>query len=75
VIYERKVDVTTECARLKKDLEALQKRIDVAAFQLGNQNFRSKAPQRVVEGLIKQLDEARLLRDKTRSKMEDLHCG
>jgi valyl-tRNA synthetase len=75
VVYERKVDISAECARLKKELEALEKRINVASAQLDNQNFRSKAPQRVVDGLIKHLDEARLLRDKTMGKMGELGCG
>jgi valyl-tRNA synthetase len=75
LVYERKVDISAECARLKKELEALEKRINVASAQLDNQNFRSKAPQKVVDGLIKQLDDARSLRDKTMGKMGELGCG
>jgi valyl-tRNA synthetase len=73
--FARKVDVDAECARLKKELEGLEKRIDVAAFQLGNQNFLVKAPQRVVEGLSKQLEDTKLLAEKTKSKMKELGCG
>jgi len=75
VIFERKIDVFAECGRLRKELEALDKRIDVAGFQLENPMFRSKAPQKVVDGLVKQLEDAKLLRDKTRSKMNELGCS
>jgi len=75
VVFERKIDVFAECGRLKKELEALQKRIDVASFQLDNPDFRSKAPQKVVDGVVKQLEDTKLLRDKTRSKMDDLGCS
>jgi len=75
VIYERKIDVNAECARLKKELEALEKRIEVAAFQLGNESFLSKAPEKVVSGLRRQLEDTTILRDKTRNKMADLGCA
>jgi len=75
VVYERKIDVAAECARLKKELEGLQKRIDVAAFQLGNQTFRSKAPPKVVDGLNKQLEDTKLLKEKTVSKLKELGCN
>jgi valyl-tRNA synthetase len=75
VVYERKIDVFAECSKLRKDLESIEKRIEVAAFQLGNQNFLSKAPQKVVDGLSKQLEDTRLLREKTLSKMKELGCS
>jgi valyl-tRNA synthetase len=75
VIYARKIDVAAECERLRKELEGLQKRIDIAAFQLGNQNFLAKAPQRVVDGLAKQLEDTKVLWDKTQSKLKELGCS
>jgi valyl-tRNA synthetase len=75
VVYERKIDVASECERLKKELDAITKRIDVASFQLGNQNFLSKAPRKVVDGLAKQLEDTKLLRDKTQSKLKELGCA
>jgi len=75
VIFERKIDVGAECGRLKKELEALEKRIEIATSQLGNPNFRSKAPENVVDGLVKQLEDTKLLRDKTVSKMSELGCS
>ncbi|MBV8050178.1 MAG: valine--tRNA ligase, partial [Acidobacteriaceae bacterium] len=75
VVYERKIDMGAECARLRKELEGLEKRIEVATFQLGNQGFLSKAPEPIVNGLRRQLQETTILRDKTKSKMTDLGCG
>jgi valyl-tRNA synthetase len=75
VIFERKIDVYAECSKLKKELEGIEKRIDVAANQLGNQGFLSKAPQKVVDGLSKQLEDTKLLREKTLSKMKELGCS
>ena len=72
VVYERKIDVAAESARLKKELEGLDKRIQVATTQLGNQGFLAKAPEKVVEGLRKQLAETQLLREKTLTKLKEL---
>src|SRR5215471_10204527 len=74
VIYERKVDVASECERLKKELERLEKGIGSGQRQLGNQQFLAKAPQTVVENLRKQQQELAVLRDKTMSKLRELGC-
>jgi valyl-tRNA synthetase len=73
--FAKKIDVEAECARLRKDLEGLEKRIDVAAFQLGNQNFLLKAPPKVVEGLSKQLEDMKVLAEKAKGTMRELGCG
>ncbi|HSQ20416.1 MAG TPA: valine--tRNA ligase, partial [Blastocatellia bacterium] len=39
VVYERKIDVASECERLKKELEKLEKGIGSGQRQLGNENF------------------------------------
>ena len=74
IIYERKVDVASECERLKKELERLEKGIGSGQRQLGNQQFLAKAPQTVVENLRKQQQELAVLRDKTMSKLRELGC-
>jgi valyl-tRNA synthetase len=45
------VDAAAELARLKKELEGLQKAIDSKERQLGNETFRSRAPQRVIQDM------------------------
>src|SRR5690242_18406493 len=67
VLYERKIDVASECERLKKELEKFEKGIANGQRQLGNENFLAKAPQNVVEGLRKQQQELAVLKEKTLS--------
>ncbi len=74
LIYEQKIDVAAECARLKKELEKLEKDVANAQRQLGNENFLAKAPASVVEGLRKQKHENEGLIEKTKSKMRELGC-
>ena len=74
LIYEQKIDVAAECARLKKELEKFEKDVANAQRQLGNENFLAKAPASVVEGLRKQKHENEGLIEKTRSKMRELGC-
>jgi valyl-tRNA synthetase len=74
VIYEAKIDMAAECARLKKELERLEKAIANGQRQLGNDGFLAKAPANVVEGLRKQHEELTVLHEKTLSKMKELGC-
>jgi len=75
VIYERKIDVASECERLKKELERFEKGIVTGQRQLGNENFLAKAPQNVVEGLRKQQQELVILKEKTLSKLKEIGCS
>jgi valyl-tRNA synthetase len=74
VIYERKIDVAAECERLKKELEKIEKELANNQKQLGNEQFRAKAPANVVDGLRSRAAELAVLRDKTKSKFEELGC-
>jgi valyl-tRNA synthetase len=74
VIYERKIDRTAECARLRKELEGYEKEIESKERQMNNQQFLSKAPAHVVEGLRSRRQELEILREKTKSKMAELGC-
>ncbi|MGH9493454.1 MAG: valine--tRNA ligase [Candidatus Sulfotelmatobacter sp.] len=72
VIYEAKIDKTTEIARLRKELERLDKAIGSGHRQLGNEQFLAKAPANVVESLRKQQEELVVLREKILSKLKEL---
>jgi valyl-tRNA synthetase len=74
VIYERKIDVAAECERLKKELDKIEKEFANNQKQLGNEQFLAKAPAKVVEGLRTRAAELTVLRDKTKSKLEELSC-
>jgi len=48
------MDVAVERSRLRKEMEGLQKAITSKEGQLGNETFRSRAPEKI----IKQMEEA-----------------
>ena len=72
VVYERKIDVAAERERLKKELEKIEKEFANNQKQLGNEQFLAKAPAKVVDGLRHRAGELTVLRDKTKSKLEEL---
>ncbi|HEY2469358.1 MAG TPA: valine--tRNA ligase [Terracidiphilus sp.] len=72
VVYERKIDVAAERERLTKELAKVEKRITGAENQLNNPGFLAKAPQHIVDGLKKQLEEDRNLREKLRRDLDSL---
>jgi valyl-tRNA synthetase len=71
VAYERKIDVEADRARLKKELEQIEKEIASTEKQLGDEQFLSKAPANVVEGRRRRLQELQVLREKTLSKLRE----
>jgi valyl-tRNA synthetase len=75
LVYEKKIDVTAECQRLKKELERIEKGISSGQRQLGNEQFLAKAPADVVDNLRKQQQELTVLEQKTRSKLTELECS
>jgi valyl-tRNA synthetase len=72
VVYEKKIDAAVERVRLNKELERIEKEIANVQRQLGNDQFLSKAPAQVVEGLRKREPELTALREKTQSKLQEL---
>ncbi|HEX4785148.1 MAG TPA: hypothetical protein VH350_12445, partial [Candidatus Sulfotelmatobacter sp.] len=74
VIYERKIDVGVECDRLKKELEKIEKELANNLKQLGNSQFVTKAPEKVVEGLRRRGQELFVLQDKAKGKLKELGC-
>ncbi|HLX75241.1 MAG TPA: valine--tRNA ligase, partial [Terriglobales bacterium] len=72
VVYEKKVDVAAESARLQKELEGVEQEIEGKRRQLGNDVFLQKAPPHVVEGLRKRLAELEVLREKVRHALDAL---
>jgi len=71
-IYEKKIDVAAERERLTKELEKNEKQLTSAQARLGDEQFLSKAPAHVVEGLRKQVEELTILREKIIAKLEEL---
>jgi valyl-tRNA synthetase len=72
-IYERKFDPAAERERLAKDLARMEKEEANAERQLGNADFLSKAPAKVVDGLRRRSAELSTLIPKTRGALENLN--
>jgi valyl-tRNA synthetase len=58
--FDEIVDPRVELARSKKDIEGLTKDIASKEAQLGNDTFRSKAPERIIRGMEATLEERRM---------------
>jgi valyl-tRNA synthetase len=71
-VYEKKIDVAAERERLTKELEKIEKQLAGSQARLGDEQFLSKAPAHVVEGLRKQAEEATILRDKILAKLKEI---
>ncbi|HWZ84255.1 MAG TPA: valine--tRNA ligase [Terriglobales bacterium] len=74
VIYEKKIDVAAECARLTKELDKVEKQLASSQARLADEGFLGKAPPHVVEGLRKQVGEMEIVREKARAQMKELSC-
>jgi valyl-tRNA synthetase len=66
------IDVEAEAARLRKQIEGLEKAIASKEKQLGNTTFRSRAPEDIVRGLETTLAEQTTELRKLRSRLEEL---
>jgi valyl-tRNA synthetase len=51
IAYADTVDMVAEQARLKREIEGLQKAIASKERQLGDETFRSRAPEKIIKGL------------------------
>jgi len=72
VAYADVVDVEAEKARLKKELDGLQKAISSKESQLGNEVFRSRAPEKIIRGLEATLAEQQIELQKIVERLEQL---
>ena len=71
-MYEQKVDVVAETARVTKELEKLEGEFARNGNQLGNEGFLAKAPAKVVEGLKTRRVELESLIEKSKSRLAEL---
>ncbi len=72
VIYEKKINLAEERARLTKELEKIEKEIANGQRQLSNEQFLSKAPAQVVEGIRKRAQDLDVQREKIQSQLGGL---
>jgi valyl-tRNA synthetase len=72
IVYTETVDVAAEKARLNKEIEGLQKATAAKEKQLGNETFRSRAPENIVKGLETTLAEQRIELQKLQDRLSQL---
>ncbi len=75
VQYSDTGDPAAEKARLKKEIEGLQKAIGSKEKQLGDPTFRSRAPEKIIKGLEAALAQQKIELEKLRKRLEDLERG
>jgi valyl-tRNA synthetase len=66
------IDIAAERARLRKEIEGLEKAIGSKEAQLGNETFRGKAPEKIIRGMEATLAEQKLELDKLNARLRDL---
>jgi valyl-tRNA synthetase len=72
IVYTETVDVAAEKARLQKESEGLQKAVASKEKQLGNETFRSRAPENIIKGLEATLAEQRIELRKLQDRLSQL---
>jgi len=65
-------DVANEAARLKKEIEGLEKAVASKEKQLGNETFRSRAPEAIIRSMETTLREQKTELDKLRNRLRQL---
>jgi valyl-tRNA synthetase len=72
VVYGEAVDKPAETARLKKEIERLEKDIDAKEKRLADDTFHAKAPPEIVRGMETTLAERKREIAKFRARLNEL---
>jgi len=75
IAYSDTVDATAEKVRLKKEIEGLEKAIASKERQLGDETFRSRAPEKIIKGLEATLAGQRIELQKLKDRLAQLEKG
>jgi len=75
ITIEHQVDPAPEIARLRKEMEGLQKAIASKENQLGNETFRSRAPQNIIQQMEQVLAGQRIELQKMIDRLKQLGEG
>ena len=67
--------MAAEKARLKKEIDGLEKAIASKGRQLRDETFRSRAPEKIVKNLEETLAQQKVELEKLRKRLEDLERG
>ena len=69
---EETIDVAAELGRLKKEIEGLEKAIASKEKQLGNETFRSRAPEKIIRDMEEVLAGQKIELEKLRKRKRQL---
>src|SRR5467141_739155 len=72
IAYSDTVDVAAEKVRLRKEIEGLQKAMASKERQLGDETFRSRAPEKIIKGLEATLAEQRIELRKLQDRLSQI---
>jgi valyl-tRNA synthetase len=72
VAYDEAVDVEAEKARIRKEIEKLQAAIASKERQLGNETFRSRAPENIIRNMEETLATHRIELSKLEARLKQL---
>jgi len=72
VVYAETVDAGAEKTRLRRESEGLQKAIASKERQLGDETFRSRAPEKIIKGLEAMLAQQKIELEKLQRRLGDL---
>lgn len=75
IAYAAAVDVGAEKLRLKKEIDRLTKDITSKEKQLGDDTFRSRAPEKIIHGMEAMLEERRVELKKLMERQSGLESG
>jgi valyl-tRNA synthetase len=75
IAYSDTVDVTVEVARSRKEIERLNKDIASKERQLADETFRSRAPDKIIQGMQVTLEERRVELKKLQERLRQLERG
>jgi valyl-tRNA synthetase len=75
IAYSDTVDVTAEFARVQKEIERLNKDIESKERQLADETFRSRAPEKIIQGMQATLEERRVELKKLQERLRQLERG
>jgi valyl-tRNA synthetase len=73
--FEEIVNPQVEIARLTKEIDGLQKAIASKERQLGDETFRSRAPEKIIKGLEATLAEQRIELQKLQERLAQLELA
>jgi valyl-tRNA synthetase len=75
IAYADAIDTAAELARVRKEIDRLNKDIDSKVQQLANKEFRRRAPEKIIRGMQAALEERQVELSKLLERLKQLEKG